>query len=364
LSWHPLLRCPLLLIGLFGAGCEYQATGGIDLSAQFTAPSVLISEVRTAEDRAALVFCPIEIRNTAGEPRTVVLQKTGCSCYGVIENGQRLETGSELTVPPGGQLQLQLNAMPPEMESSKEYTADFEIPEPTGSRRVTFHCQLRTYLDLRVTPAAITVEKQPGLPSEDVREVLVEYTCRNQVPATVQPEIRGLPPDVTVTSVSALGDPEELEAGIFRKAWAVTLRSQIAADVTDEVPPVPLTVTIADPAGTVLASAPATWRLYLARAVNFPSRVHFGSLPVGETRSRRILLSSVDGQPFQLQLDPAGKPAFLNVTLPPTAEAQQWLELDVTPDLPGTFSGVLRLQSDRPSQPTIEIQVEGTATAE
>jgi hypothetical protein len=254
--------------------------------------------------------------------------------------------------------------MPPEMESSKEYTADFEIPESAGSRRVTFHCQLRTYLDLRITPSAITVEKQPGLPREDVREVLVEYTCREGVPATVQPEIRGLPKNVTVTSVAALGDPEELESGIFRKAWAVTLSSQISADVTDEIPPVPLTVTIADPMGAVLASAPATWRLYLARAINFPSRVHFGSLPAGETRSRRILLSSVDGQPFQLQLDPAGNPEFLHVTLPQAAGAQQWLELDATPDKAGTFSAVLRLQSDRPSQPTIEIQVEGTATAE
>ncbi|WP_139228279.1 hypothetical protein [Planctomicrobium piriforme] len=348
---------PLLIF----VGC-LRSGGQVEFTTDVQAKSLLVSEVQAADDRSQLVDCPIEITNRTAKDQQVTLVTTGCACYGITFNGVPLEKGSAITVPAGEKRVLQFKVMPVDAPIEKDFTAEFSVSDQTKPRNVTVRCSLQTWLDLRVTPHVVTIELASGKEVSEERSLLIEHIFRGSGGESFELEFPELPSIARVESQKSLGSSEKLEDQLYRQAWEVVLKIDIPAGFAPSDTPLKLPVAVKAADGREAARSDVLLTLHRPQPIVFPTKVHFGKMPAGGTRSRRILLSSANQSPFQLSLKQA--PPFVESAIDPEPHAQHWVELTVSPETPGTFSGDLVLTTDRSDVPEVVIRVEGIAEAE
>jgi len=350
----------LLLLAMV-PGCN-RSSRSLDIKTEIHPPAVLLSEVESAEDRTRFGRCPIEVTNPGVTDQTATLLRTGCSCYGVSLNDERLATGAEFTIPAGQTRQLQIEFQPASSQSEKFYTADFGVQSPEGEAGIlSVKCRYQVYADVRLTPTVITVDAVPQKPAETQQNIIIEHVYRGESTDSQEPGFPNLPASMQILQVQKSGLPEKIEPNLWRQFWDATVKIQLPADRPDSMPPINYHVSVSREHHGPTVSGQGSVVIHTRQTIAFPSRVNFGKVKTGSSRSRRILLSSLDDQAFRLQCDQAALPPELEVRFFDYSEKRHLVELTFTPSHAGPFSEELKLQTDMYDVTQISISLEGIA---
>ncbi|WP_437193738.1 hypothetical protein [Planctomicrobium sp. SH527] len=325
-----------------------------------------MSEILKSEDRSALIQCPFEIVNDTYSDRVLTLKATGCSCYGLNVNGQKLKSQDSFSVSSGRHETVFIQALPPDASGEKEYTAELAIEDRDLRRTFPLRCTLQVYRDMQLSPRVHTIPVPQTAAVSETLQVMVEQIYRGTPSDRHEIQTMRWPEWAKANSIKQVGAVEPVEEGLWRKQWRIevqlTLSPEEAATVVSRADPWSLPVAILNERGEESASDDLLLNLSAPRTLIYPSRILFGSLNVGESQRRRILITSVMQIPFRLTEIENGTPDFLNVTLPSEPAVEQRLELIVTPAQAGPFSGQLRLKTNLASPVEILIDVSGRAT--
>lgn len=364
--WPENRRCVLLFACLIGTlilmpGCEEDGIP-LEVKPQIDLPALLLSEVRSAPDRTRLGQCPIDIKNPGTVDTEVTLLRSGCTCYGVTLNGERLENGQSLIIPARQTRTIRLEFPPAESHSEKLYTVDLAVKKPGKEpQMLSVKCRQRVISDVRVTPNTITVEAIPHQGAEMDQEISIEHVSRGNGPAPGTPDFPRLPPGMTITDVKRSGPAEKLEKSLWKQMWSARAHIELPEHHSTKPTPISYNVAFAGESPEETVTARGNLMVHLRQTIIFPNRVNFGKMSIGKCRSRRILLSHIEDNAFRLNCNPALLPPGVKVELNDHPDRRHFVTLTMTPDHPGPFSETVKLQTDMYDILEIAIHVEGIA---
>jgi len=342
-----------------GASCNRDLIP-LEVKTDLEVPALLLSEIQAERDPATLGHCPIKIINRSSQPQKMKLLRSGCSCYGVSLDGAKLTNGEVFSIPSKGTRTAQIDFRPAESHSEKFYTTDLSTILPNGkSHLFSVKCRLRVFADMRLTPSVITVDAIPQQAVSADQQISIEHIYRGTAEEQGTPDFSDLPPTMTVSNLKKAGPPEKLTEVIWKQIWTALVHVELPADREEMTTPLKYNVRLkgGKPAGALAAHG--SLMVHTRQTVAFPNRVNFGKIDLGETRSRRILLSSTEETIFRLQCDSSQLPAGVHVDFNDHLDLRHLVTLSITPHQPGPFSEVVKLQTDLYDFREIAVRVEG-----
>lgn len=358
---HRLLHCLILtlLSLLVVCGCGTQTGHNVVIVPEtVNAKTLLLSEMFSVESPTELIECPIRIENTSSQNKSVKLLSTGCSCYGVTLNGRKLSLGESIEIAGNSEVTLNIEAQAPVYESVHDYRGRFEIPQNKSQVEQEVICELHVYQDLKVSPKVLVCDANPGIAATLKKTINLERIYRSPDGNTPNPRFGELPPGMEVQQISKLGQPVELEQGLWKTQWDILVNVQVQGDESSIGPTEAFTVHFENPDGADwVATSQLVRRVQLP--IHYPQRLHFGQIPAGESRQRILFISSRDRSTFHLKLNPEALPKNLKVSIPSGFSNRYQVEIQIQGDESGEWKGILPLKTDLNEQP--EIQIELTA---
>lgn len=353
----------LLLSLIFSSGCRKDSQR-IEAHSDVDLPAFLISEIQNAPDRSRLGQCPVELINRGSVDREITLLRSGCSCYGVTLEGERLKNSQTFFIPAKKSRTVQIEFQPAESHSDKFYTAELSATNNQGEPQlIPMKCRQRVFADLRLLPATLTVDVDaiPEKTTEATRSLSIEHIYRAETPDDRQPEFTQLPEGMTVGDLQRVGPPEKIEKHLWKQTWTTQVQLSLSGNVTKKPAPQGFVVAFRGEGKGEHATARGNLMIHLRQSVVFPNRVNFGKFRAGTTRSRRILLTHVDENPFRIRFDQSQLPAGVQIDLSEYSDHHHFVTLSMTPQQAGPFNEVVKLQTDLYDIHEIAIRVEGIA---
>ncbi|MCA8996646.1 MAG: hypothetical protein KDA80_06670 [Planctomycetaceae bacterium] len=341
-------------------GCGRHQAVELEFQNEGRAQALLISEVAASQEPHKLVKCPLAIRNPTKEDFQVTLLKTGCSCYGVLVNGTPLEKGKPFTVKPGEAYQFDISALAARAQTEKEYRASFQIESAREKpRQVSATCVVNVYQDIRLAPMVVSSSWEPGNQSKELRKLVVEHVYRSEQPTREPPKFDRLPAFVSVNQPTLLGEPEQLDTGLWRNSWEVELTLQLDEAVNNFRSPQTFDVSFSGSNPDQQTTAQGQLLVEKSQPLLYATRLHFGTFAVGQKQQRRMLVTSRNQSDFTLHVRDGDLPEGVSVSLSEEPETRQWLTFSMEFEEERDFEESVRIQTSRPDQPELEILLQG-----
>ncbi len=345
----------LLLPGLLG-GCRDTPSGISIPNAERTHGAILISQLVMAEDRSELIDSDFEIQNHRSAPARIRFEGTGCTCYGVQFQGRRLERGEEFEIPAGGSAVVSIEARVPMEAGRHRYRAEFLWLDGEQEWQLPISLTVPLLEDVTVTPAVHVVELEDKNALEAL-PVRVKRATRDKTLVNRAPRVSGLPDCFQEASWQMAALPQEIEPGIWQTEWETTfLPTQAVSFGLAGKIQARVRFSFDDPEQ---ASPHAYLRLGIRQAhgLRAPEKVYFGSLSMGETKSRRILLSSIDEEGFVITKILSRHDQLTFESPSDVPRPHQWVKLILTGRSPGRFHGMVQIETDHHSGEPVRIEV-------
>ncbi|MBX3442749.1 MAG: hypothetical protein KF774_10095 [Planctomyces sp.] len=403
--------CPFLLragaaILVFACGGCTRPTGTVSLAdPEVESPPLLVSELADVGSLPVRIDPPLVFRNPSGEETRLTLTGKGCSCYGLTTEAGEWKPEQALSVPGEGQRQFEFLAQIPPARADHRFRAEFQAEQNGVAVTLQAAARLRIFDDLEVDPGVLTfdVARPPESNAESasdgwMQRFEVRRTTRGRPLDVEPPEFDGLPPWALAGDWTPPGEPEQAAEGLWRLRWEGMIRVRNPPeDVSDGVrrtvrltfpaddaPPVAAAaLPIGEPSPRsamtdaaahdarrltdLLTSRPpreASLELRIVRrqGIVAPGSVHFGVLRPGQSRTRRLVLTAVDGLAFRLSAtDPI---EGVQVEMSEAGAApQHWVTVTLTPSegARGDIRETLLLSTDHPHHPRVSITLRGLA---
>ena len=394
----PPVRClapGLVVLFVSGlVGCGGQRSGSVVLATpSVSAPSILRSE---AEQIGApvRVDAPLRFENQSDEDQFIAVSRTGCSCYGMATKEFLLQPGEKLKIPRRGTRELFFVTQLVDGEGAQGFRVGFTIggidvaTGPAANEELRAECSMKVLPDLVVEPSLLVVD----LPAEGEAsagrtfEISVQRVTRGRPEKMEPPQLMMKPELLKAEPFRQVGEPGEVEPGLWRVEWKGTLQlGELPADIVADGGRFPFSVEFPeqheppvrrnrprpeDAMPTVLdvvvdqGDRRVSGQLVLRRSAGViaPGEIHFGVVPSGETRTRRLVLTAADQSPFVAKVEkaPAGVAVEFDSTEP---AAQQWVSLTFAADSPGEVDEQLEVSTSHPEQPLVRVRLKAKVTA-
>lgn len=350
-------------LGIALMGCDSGGPSTVICTNPQQSKTWLLGEVdKNIEDATEGVF-RFPLYNGTRSPVQIRVRSIECSCYAVRRGETRLQVGDLFELGAGQTETLTLRPPRPTIDRASDYqfTVEYE-PAPAAPPEV-ISCQgtLVSIAEYRVNPGLLSAEFTKDTPPQTVR---MEITCTGRDPQAMDsaPLVQGWPDGTQAEVPASLGPAVELGAHLWRKTWRV-----VATIARPE-----LSTTGSDDFRTLIVSGPepgspsAEVKLIvrLRSGLSGPRIVHLGDVPQGRSITRRIQILARDHQAFRI-LGPSQKGLALSIQ-PESAEPvkSHWSSLTFTPSDEGEFHEVLKIATDHPEQPTLEVEVRARVIAE
>ena len=316
----------------------------------------LLSEVdQNFEDDLEGVFL-FPLWNGTRSPVQIRVRSIGCSCFAIRRGDTRLQVGDQFELGAGQTETLSLHPPRPTVDRAADYqfSVEYQLAPAASPEVVTCRGTLVTIAEYRVNPGLITAEFVKDSPPQPVR---MEITCtaRDLESAERLPKLTGWPPGVQAEEPTALGPAVELSEQLWRKSWRVNATIPRPESTTLGIDDYH-TLTVS---GTAPGSPTAEVKLVVRfrSGLSGPRIIHFGDVPQGVLLSRRIQILARDQQPFRI-LGPSETGLALSIQPESTdPKNSHWGSLNFTPSALGEFHEVLKIATDHPEQPTLEVEV-------
>lgn len=349
-----VMICSSLSLSL--SGCRKVETA-VEIPAQGTnqVPAVLLSELKNSTE--SLIHCPIELHNNTDQATTAILTGTGCSCYGITLDGEKIEKGHELTLEANTILKLEIQAQAPRSESNKEYYATFAYSTGEQSEEKKLSCGMAAYRDIKIIPKVLTCETKPGETVELEKEITVERIFRSEDGQSPEPEFHHLPEQVTVMEIKQIEEPTKIEDNLWKSTWSAKLKVQVDGDIPGQG--ITHNFATSFPA-TEFAETLASQSKIIRRVrlpVRFPSELHFGKFTLGQSRKRSLFISSTDDELFHLELESKSPNDEISIDVPDKTLSQYRIDITINPQSSGDWRRELTFRTDLSEQPQIVVAV-------
>ncbi|MCA9080024.1 MAG: hypothetical protein KDA58_05665 [Planctomycetaceae bacterium] len=296
--------------------------------------------------------------NTASVDRELVFLKTGCKCYGALVDGRLLETGERTPFTAGQQQVIVLRVTPPAIQTEAEFHADFVWQGDGPQQPETVSVTLPVLADVSLAPQSLARSLLPTELAQPLEETIhLTRMARDEVLVREVPEVLSSEPFVEVKQLAAEGHPTEVEPGLWRQEWDVHLSIQPPANLRPDAYPVQIRCQYPGADGE-RPNAAMQIILRLKTPLQYPESLYFGRIPVGQQRSRKLLIRSTDESPFALSVDEQ-LPAGISVKLQPEKQREHWVEITTEPNAPGDFEEVVLLRTSHPRMPEVRLHVTG-----
>ena len=341
---------------------------GLQLPLEIFPPAMLLSEIDRTLGPVGVLNCRIPVSNPTPEAQTITYQKSGCTCYGLSLDGRKLEEGESLSIPPRGSIELELNGMPPDSAMEKEYSVQLGVPSKGGTKldSVPVRCIVRVEADLTVSPNVVAFHLSPGEELHETRSVEIDHVFRAGEGKSDRPRLmieqKTVPEFLSDTRLEEMGETEDRGDGFLRQKSRLTFRVDFRAAEIEDTLRRTMLLAVTHPNGERL-SRPLQFTAQLVRPIAFPSKIHFGRLTSGGGRTRRILISSTQGNPFALAPVESSIPDGVSVSVDEGRSPRHWVTLGVAPDAVGNWEASVILRTDHPDQPEIRLQLEALISA-
>lgn len=324
---------------------------------RFEPPEHIASPVLASEvaDGTSYVESTFQLRNNTDQPQTIRYVGADCGCAGVkyADTSEPASPTSRWVLDPGATrpVAMRIAVRPKTMASSA--TARFE-GETANGRVSTASCKLAVSVvdDLTMSPA--TYVQNLDSPAGQA-EATIRVTTATRTAAVAAPVVDQLPVGVTCLEVAPAEPGSVGRDGLHRDNWVVRLAirwdNDTPGDGAAQVARVLIPRTDARPAE---AGLPIILRR--TTGLEVASFVHFGTVGLGTSGARRLVVRARDGRPFRIT--EAVVPRWLTARYEPGEGDTSWrVELRASPDRAGGYEDAIRLLTDNRVSPTLVVNV-------
>ena len=316
----------------------------------------LLGEVdqHVADDSTGVFVFPF--LNGTNRPVQIRVRSIGCSCYAVLRGQTRLKVGDQFHIEAGQTETLQLRPPRPTTDRASDYQFSVEYEPAPGAAHEVIECRgtLVTIAEYRINPGLLNAEFTKDSPPQTVR-LEITRTARNPQSVEQPPRLTGWPDGGQSVEPTPLGPAVALGAQLWRRSWSVNAiipRPKPSATGIDDFRTI--TVSGAEPGSP---TAEAKLAIRFRSGLSGPRIVHFGDVPTGRSVTRRIQILARDHQPFRI-LGPSQTDLAVSIQPEsPDPVKSHWGNLTFTSATEGEFQEVLKIATDHPEQPTLEIEV-------
>lgn len=344
---------------LLGCGLS-NGTSGVTCSDPKQTKTWLLGEVDDSFETHPNGSFLFPIYNGTGHPVQLRVRSIGCSCYQVRRGATRLKVGDLFEIGSAATEELTLHPSRPTIDRAADYHFSLEYEPHPGAppQIVNCHGTLVSVSEYRVNPSLLTAEFVRDSPDQTVH-LEVTRSSREQHVAEQQPLLTGWPPGTQVEEPEALGPVEEDSGKLWRRKWRLAARIQRPGEMA-----------FADESWPIRVSGPESHSPFtLARLmVQYrsgligPRIIHFGDVAVGKPVTRRIQILARDHREFRI-LGPSEPASTLSIRADLLESAKShWGNVTFTPSAAGNFEAVLKIITDHPEQPSLEIEVRALVT--
>ncbi len=308
-------------------------------------PPLLLSELTAAREPASLIDTGFTLVNNSGEDVTIRYDGAGCSCYDVLRDGTPLRSGDEFLLPAGTRDRIQMAVSMPKVAGSEAYRADFTARLPSGEViALPIHLGLNVYPDLEIRPVRTVLEVVPG---EELAPMELSVTRRTRDRGSLDelPKVPRLPDELRLDPWSAT-PVQEPGPQLWSRTWSTRVHFQL----TPGEQPSDRTLDFE----IVATEQPAPLRDVVSLLVRpkiglrGPQELALGTVPVGESRTRRLLILSADGTPFRITGVESDNPQWTMQAESNEAAVRHWLTAQVTAVSAGLSETGFTLTTDHP----------------
>lgn len=287
------------------------------------------------------------ITNTGSDVLHFTVGSPSCGCLGFEKDGARLAVGDLWDIPARSAAVIAASFPLEARRGSVERGFDLaQLREGRVARRRRLIWRVEVHEDLTVDPPLLNCAHRAGVPAPSDLSLSITV-CSSKEAANTVPRLQ-LPNDswLTLEAMSPHGETEGLDDRLhcrrFRASLKVDesrLREMVAAgSATCEMQ---ARVVSAAAAKTPSVTVPIAIRD--AAILDAPASIHFGTVRVGKTVNRCVLLASRDGGDFSLREASSASPSQVEVTLSERIARYQMVMVSFTPKSAGQQDGKLTL---------------------
>lgn len=319
-----------------------------EIKNQDTDGHILLSEMLGSDSprRHAASFV---ITNTGSDVLHFTVGSPSCGCLGFEKDGAQLAVGDVWDIPARSAAVIAasfpLEARPGSVERG------FDLAEPLAgqaarSRRLVWRVEVHD--DLTVDPPLLNCAHRAGVPARGDLSLSITI-CSSKQAAGVVPRLE-LPNDswLALEAISPEGEREDLGDRLQRRRFRATfevnhsrLRKMVASgNATCEMQ---ARVLFSSAAAAKAPSVTVPIAIRDAAILDAPESIHFGTVRVGKTVNRCVLLASRDGGDFSLRQASSASPSQVEVTLSERIARYQMVMVSFTPKSAGQQDGKLTL---------------------
>lgn len=344
----------LFLIMLFFVGCQRVETATTDYTEQSGALRVisrskptaaaLTSELSGRENHLNAWFA---VANAGAAGLNVKLVSKSCTCVDVMARGEQRTVGDSFVLDDAQQTIIEFVGLLRAASGEQRFLVDFVADDES---RLTLEATQTVYRDVECIPDIVGVPMQRDAKSWVESRIELIHTFRSDRPRTGPVVRRETPAGVRVVSVQPRQKPKELEPGLWQQAWNVNLKLRPAAFAE-----APKSLEFA--CGDCAVRVPIA--VTRAFGIAAPDNVAFGSVAVGDQRSRRLVMHSLDGLPFKVIRAHADSPEVTASVKESGGRSRYWIELGFQPNAAGDRRSTISIETTHPDSPRLTISAVG-----
>lgn len=339
------------------AGCASEPTGGVvEFPTEVRAKSLLVSEINTGDGTPTWFECPVPIVNHSPDSYTVTLLGMGCSCYGATLNGEAWRSNTAFILLPGERALMAIKSQLAPLAEARDFRMSLKLATGGQTREQMIRCDLEIIDDVRMTPAILTL-KATTEPLRETRDVTIEHVYRAERPEARTVTLVNAPAGVQLQEVQPVRAAEEVEKNLWRQRWIGKLNLDLPASET---------LTGSNRMGLevqketrIVARGHSDLVIDPSSSLTFPRTVHFGQMSIGQTRKRRLMLSTDGRLPLEIHLQPRTTDSNLKIDVQPASPQRTWVDVEANAGIAGKWSEKLTFTTGLPDQPEIVIEVDG-----
>ncbi len=319
-------------------------------------PGVLLSEIRARTENVDEEYI---LRNVSGEDKTLQFMGTDCGCVAATVDGRRLEMNRMFQLHNRQELAVRLHFRIPQREGVFSYRGIFATPHADN---IIISFTTKVYNDLWVNPSCLIYKFQKHQKQTVDRLFHVVHTARGIDNLANAIHFLKLPKSITLINVVTMGNPIELEPQMWRQEFAINLCVSPKEETQGRVQPSEIKLTMASKNNTNQTNLEIPVIISHNNGIDVVDEIDFGFIQIGETRTRRILLQSLEEQSFSI-IHVSTSSKAITAKLSHEREHRHWIEVCLQPNKMDDGIGWINIETDYPACPQIRVKVRGMIDA-
>lgn len=296
------------------------------------------------------------LTNRANAVEVVTFLGSSCNCIGVIAKGRPLGRGDVVRLQPLETVNVELQAFLSPRAQEYSFEAVFATQTRPGN-----HAHQRVRLrasvidDVGFSPGVLRYDVSAARETTD-KTITLRRVVRSAKPDWRDPRVEGLPRGVQVVGLDCLSASKLAGSGLWSKEWQLTFRIGPTENVSRSLDPIEIVFEQGARPGEAVLKARVPVAIGNKGAITAADSLHFGIVPLGGKRQRRLLVNSTEGQFSILDVRPSATDLCCE-WLSGCAQSRHWIDVCFSGRTSGAHRSQVVIRTDRPKNERIEVGI-------